>query len=441
MDENKLIESRLPTGMCYLDAKDIFIRQHILEITRKCYEARGAQPLDTPVAELMETVQHLYGEEFNKLVYKFDDGKTILRYDLTVQFAEYIASKGINSFRRSQIGKAYRKDDPQISKGRYCEFYQYDFDIVGDDNGLMIYDIEILDLMDDLLTKLIGTNFVIKINHRNILYKILENVGCPSDKILAVSASLDKLDKKSWTDIKAELIKKEIEISIIEKLYGIIMFVSVIKNNDDMLKYLITTGNISDVTAGQMKIVLDYITATNMTAFRLDPFLVRGLDYYTGIIFEAVHNDNNIMSSSIASGGRYDKMLGKLSHIGDIPAIGMSLGVERIVTILEKTGFTVPMTIKPQVYIASVGNDMIDERIKLCCEFRRKGIRCLMSHAEKPTMRSQFDDVFKYDIPFMVVIGIKEIGKGILTIKDIKMTTQVEMIREDGIKMIVEQLH
>ncbi|AYV78220.1 MAG: histidine tRNA synthetase [Edafosvirus sp.] len=445
MDESKVIGSRLPTGMRYFDSKDIFIREHILTITKKCYEARGAQPIDTPVAELMETVKNLYGDAFNKEVYKLDDNKTILRYDLTVQFAEYIASKGITCFRRSQIGKVYRADDPQICKGRYCEFYQYDFDIVGDDNELMIYDFEVLDLMDDLLTKLIGRNFIIKINHRNILYKILENVGISNDKIQLVSSSLDKFDKKTWLEIQDELKKKEIDQSIIDKLNLIVIAINDIKDNYDMLEYLITTHDIPEITIKQIKTILQYIKTSNMSSFKLDPFLVRGLDYYTGIIFEAVYKDSSIMSSSIASGGRYDKMLEKFCHVGAIPAIGMSLGVERIVTILEKTGFVVPISISPQVYVASIGSinditDMIGERIKLCCEFRRNGIRCMMSHASKPTMRSQFDDVFKNDIPYMIVIGKNEIIKNSLTIKDIKNNIQIEMTRDEGIKMILDKM-
>ena len=164
---------RTPLGTRDLFGKDLLVREKIFDIAKKCFRLRNAVQLDTPVVELYTLVKNLYGDEFTKLVYKLNDGggdDLILRYDLTVPLARYVATNGLKSFRRYQIGKVYRRDDPQISKGRYREFYQMDFDIIGDDQETCIYDTEILDLMVELLDKLIGCGtYSIKINHREIL--------------------------------------------------------------------------------------------------------------------------------------------------------------------------------------------------------------------------------------------------------------------------------
>ncbi len=161
-----------------------------------------------------------------------------------------------------------------------------------------------------------------------------------------------------------------------------------------------------------------------------DPTLARGLDYYTGLIYEVEYTDKKIMSSSIAAGGRYDKMIDKLSNKQGITAIGVSFGIERIVKILEHDK-NLSFNMKPLIYVATVGENMAKHKIKLCLELRKKGLYTEISYLEKPKMRNQFKHVFNEQIPFMIVIGESEIKKNTVMIKDINKNEQKEIRRED----------
>jgi histidyl-tRNA synthetase len=198
-------------------------------------------------------------------------------------------------------------------------------------------------------------------------------------------------------------------------------------------------GLLTGSTLTNMESIYNVLNKLNIIDnFVFDPFLCRGMDYYTGIIFEAMYNDKNIMSSTIAAGGRYDKMIGKFTNTGDIPAIGLSLGVERIAYIMENTN-SVDIKDIPKVYVASIGKDLISERIKLCCELRRLGLNVIMSHLSDPKMRPQFEEVFEGKIQFMVVIGKDEIDKDMLTIKDIFKNEQKKYPRAEGISFLLNK--
>jgi histidyl-tRNA synthetase len=177
----------------------------------------------------------------------------------------------------------------------------------------------------------------------------------------------------------------------------------------------------------------------NLTNFKLDPFLVRGMDYYTGLLFEVTYNDSKIIESTIAAGGRYDNMIGEFSNkASSIPAIGMSLGIERIAKILEQTW---PKSKKrcPDIYVASIGENMIVERVALCSELRDMGYYAVMSDLLNPKMRSQFTSVFEEygdTIPVMVCIGNKEIMDGMLTVKNVKLSIQKTLKKDDALEFI-----
>ena len=434
-----------PTGTRDLKSNDVKIREYIFDIAKKCFDKRCAIQIDTPIFELYSLVQNLYGEEFNKLVYKLEDGgsqELILRYDMTVPLARYIAMNGLKFLRRYQIGKVYRRDDPQIEKGRFREFYQCDFDIVGDDQDTNIFDIEILDTLIEILEKLLGNNFTVKINDRKILYNLLRYCKVEDNYINTVCSTLDKLDKKSWSELKLELENKNINNDIIKNLENIINEINNlnnIKNNSDQINAVLTFLNNINIDVKSIKNIFDILTQINLIKYMyFDLSLARGLDYYTGMIFEVKYNNTDIMESTICSGGRYDKIIGKLANQGDVPAVGLSLGVERIAAILEKTINFTPN--KPQIYIASIGNNMITEKIKLCSKFRKMGFICIMSHLSNPKMRPQFDEVFNMDIPYMVIIGENEIKENKLTIKDVKLKNQYILDKQIAIDFLVERI-
>ena len=431
----------LPNGMIDFTCDKINIHEHIFNIAKNIFLTRGSIQLDTPVAELFDNVNNLYGEEFNKSVYTLDSNdenkqKLFLRYDLTVPLARYVGMNGLRNFRRHQIGKVYRKDNAQIQKGRYREFYQCDFDIVGTDNNTFAYDLEMIDTINSLLEKLLGTNmFKIKLNHKNIVLEMLTKSNVPIELHNTICSSLDKLDKKSWTDIQTELEQKLLDnksINTIKMYYD--KFSMCNSNNEITYKMLVEENLLEGNTLNNINIIMEFLKSTNCNHFVLDPFLIRGMDYYTGILFEALYIDNSIIESTILAGGRYDNMIEKFSNIDKVPAIGMSIGVERISLILNNKYTS--KNPKYQVYIASLGNINYVETMKICSDLRNENIVTCMSHMNNQSMRQHFNTVFKENIPIMIIFGENEYKNNTVTIKNITTKQQCSVSKTEYVDII-----
>ena len=433
-----------PIGTVDLNEKDISIRNFIFENAKKILKLRGATQIETPAIELLSTVEKMYGGEFNKLVYNLNDEgqKIIMRYDLTVPLARYVGSHGLQKFKRFQYGKVYRRDNPQIQKGRLREFYQFDYDIIGDDQNSNSNDFEMLETLDCILTSIIGKNtYTIKINHKNIVLNLLANSEIPVNLYPTVFSSIDKLDKKSFDQIKIELAEKNIDtksIQILNDTYNLFLN----KTNDDLLNEIKNFNNIDSKTIEYLEMMNTFLKQIEINNFVIDPFLIRGMDYYTGILFEVVYNDKSIIDSTISAGGRYDNMIEKFSTKGKTPAIGMSIGVERIAKILELTIFAKSSCDdinnisepQPQIFVATIGKNMTIEKIALGSKLRKMGFYVVFSDLAEPDMRHQFRIVFeKYKkiIPVMIVIGPDEIANNIVTIKDVKNKIQKQIKRID----------
>lgn len=315
------------------------IRNKAFKIITDVFKKHGAVEIDTPVFELKETLMGKYGEE-SKLIYDLNDqgGELLsLRYDLTVPFARYMAVHNLPSIKRYHIGKVYRRDNPQMSKGRFREFYQCDFDIAGPNYGKMIPDAEILKVVSEILTNLDFGNFTVKLNHRKLLDATVALSGIPHDKFKIVCSSVDKLDKEPWEVVRTELLSKGISDTQADKLWTFVQLkdkpwklLEVLKSNSELY------GNSTAKEAiDEMQILFEYLDIMNIIdVFSFDLSLARGLDYYTGLIYEAVLTDTDKVGS-IAGGGRYDDLLGMFSG-KSIPAVGVSIGIERIFTILEE---------------------------------------------------------------------------------------------------------
>lgn len=418
---------RNPLGTRDLTGNELLIRDTIIEVATKCFQQYGGIKIDTPIMECFTAVTNLYGNEFNKLVYKLADDheQLFLRYDLTLPLARYINMNGLKQFRRYQIGKVYRKDNPQISKGRFREFWQCDFDIIGDDQGTGLYQYEILDLFDYMLLKLLNNTFTIRFNDRRFLVELLFNLHVPESMIASVCSTLDKLDKKDISEIQLELQQKGIDEIVINSIIHVYGEVSKLSENDK-ISYFTDMGLVSIN-------LIDDIKHLNMsTRLKFDPFLVRGMDYYTGLIFEANYNDHNIISSSIGGGGTYNKMISSISQTvdkQDIFAVGLSIGIERIATILEKINQKSTKQANFQIYVATIGKNMVHERFKLTSELRRSGYSVTMSHLANPKMKAQFDNVFENNIPLMLVLGDNEITSGTIKVKDINKSIETTFER------------
>lgn len=434
-----------PKGMKDRDPQYNSVFNYINNIIEKCFKSYGGKQIDTPIVERWGTIDKLYGGEFDKLVYKLDEGhdekldqeqgeKLFLRYDLTVPFARYVANNGLVKYKRYQIGKVYRRDNPQIIHGRYREFYQADFDIIGYENSLII-DTEMISLLVNTLNKLIGANFIIKINHKDLLLSILSSCGIENDKICSVCSIIDKMDDRTIDETKQELLSKNIQDTQINKLINIFYDFNNIHDLNTKLEYIASLTSVSGELLNGLKNMFQILQLLNITNINFDIRLARGMDYYTGVIYEAVLMDPSIIKTTIAAGGRYDNLLGNLSNKGNINAIGLSIGIERIITIYKKTGkfneIIKNSTNGPIVFIASVGKNMINHKLSVLIELKNNGIYAEMFYTDNPKMRQQLNYVFDNDVSYMLVLGEDEIKNNIVQVKNIKLSTQYQINRND----------
>ena len=416
------------------------IRDKAFKIITDVFKKHGAVEIDTPVFELKETLMGKYGED-SKLIYDLNDqgGELLsLRYDLTVPFARFMAVNNLPSIKRYHIGKVYRRDNPQMSRGRYREFYQCDFDIAGPNYGKMIPEADVIKVVVEILTQLPVGGFNIKLNHRLLLDAIVNISGIKDDLYKTVCSSVDKLDKEEWATVKKELIEKGITEEQSEKLWTFVqlkdkpkVLLEKLNANNDLL------SNQKGKTAlEEMAILFEYLEITGTEKYcTFDLSLARGLDYYTGLIYETVLTDTDKVGS-ISGGGRYDNLVGMFSG-KQIPAVGVSIGIERIFNILEekyKDSADI-RSVETEVFVASIGKNMTKERLKVLNELWDNEIKAEILYNENPRMDKQMDYVLNNRIPFMIFIGENELKENKLKIKC--MANSIEkMIERD--KLIEE---
>ena len=398
------------------------IRNKAFKIITDVFKKHGAVEIDTPVFELKETLMGKYGED-SKLIYDLNDqgGELLsLRYDLTVPFARFMAVNNLPSIKRFHIGKVYRRDNPQMSRGRYREFYQCDFDIAGPNYGKMIPEADVLKVVVEILTQLPVGGFNIKLNHRLLLDAIVNISGIKDDLYKTVCSSVDKLDKEEWATVKKELLEKGITEDQSEKLWNFVQLkdkpktlLEKLKLNNELL------SNQKGKTAlDEMDILFDYLEIMEIDKYcTFDLSLARGLDYYTGLIYETVLTDTDKVGS-ISGGGRFDNLVGMFSG-KQIPAVGVSIGIERIFNILEEKYKNSPdiRSVETEVFVAVIGKNLTKERFKVLNELWESGINAEMLYNENPRMDKQMDYVINNKIPFMVFIGENELKENKLKIK------------------------
>lgn len=318
------------------------VREMVFDKIKKVFKRHGAQAIDTPVCELKEILTDKYGDD-SKLIYELKDqgGELLaLRYDLTVPFARFLAQNKYQTFKRFQIAKVYRRDNPSPTQGRFREFYQCDFDIAGLYEQ-MLPDSECVKIVYEILNDLNLKQFVIKVNHREILSGIFKLCNIPDDKFKIVCSSIDKMDKMSWADIKKELVNvKNINEESVDQIYRYVQ----LRGKGEFLNTLLDSEL---ATIPETKQALENLKLFNKycSIFKVDHVvqydlsLARGLDYYDAIIFEVqlTEKSGNELGS-IAGGGRYDNLVGQLSDAKNyqVPCVGISLGIERVLNIIEK---------------------------------------------------------------------------------------------------------
>lgn len=400
----------------------MIVRDRIFSTITEVFKRHGGVTIDTPVFELKDILAGKYGED-SKLIYDLaDQGGEIcsLRYDLTVPFARFLAmNKDITSIKRYHIAKVYRRDQPAMTKGRMREFYQCDFDIAGVADP-MLPDSEIIRIICEVFEGLgWHGDYTIKLNNRKILDGIFQVCGVPDDKIRTISSAVDKLDKLPWEQVRTEMtVEKGLPEDTADKVGQWV----VLKGGRDLLEKLRADESLSaneNMKQGmsEMDLLFDYLESFNaLDRVSFDLGLARGLDYYTGIIYEVVtqgsaaetqadgrgaeavrserkkagkvksededrSNDPTVGVGSVAAGGRYDNLVGMFSGKNQIPCVGISFGVDRIFSITkakmaaDKTSSQVRSNEVDVFVMAFGGKGLVKERMAVCAKLWEAGIK------------------------------------------------------------------
>ena len=433
----KTIAKTLPGFMELLPEEQVLFNQ-MRKTIQETYEKFGFLPTDTPIIESTEVLLAKAGGETEKQLYSFTKGDSnlTLRFDLTVPLAKYVAlhSNEISfPFRRYQIGKVYRGERAQ--RGRFREFYQCDIDVIGDGELNIINDAEIPSIIYEIFRKLGLDNFCIKINNRKILNGLYESIDA-KEVSESIMRTIDKIEKIGIEKVKEEL--RELSLSE-ENIEKIIKFITIKGTTDDKLKEL-QNLNIKNETylegMQELKKVIEYIRLFNVPEdyFSIDTSIARGLDYYTGTVYETFLNDYKSIGS-ICSGGRYNN-LSEYYTDKKFPGVGMSIGLTRLFFILNDIGL-IKSNKKSisEVLIVSMISD-ISSAIEIANKLRQANINTEIYFDDKK-IKAKFKYADKLKIPYVIVIGENEIKTGKLTLKNMKTGEQKECDLEE----IINKLH
>ncbi|KAH3767043.1 histidine--tRNA ligase, cytoplasmic [Pelomyxa schiedti] len=407
------------------------IRQKVISRASAIYERHGAVGLETPTFELSEILKGKYGEEGQDLIYNLQRGQTSenlsLRYDLTVPFARFIAQNGVRQMKRYQIGRVYRRDHVNEKQGRYREFYQCDYDCAGPSEN-MVADAECVAIISELLQTLELAPFLIKVNNRQLLDLYLRHCGVTPNNIRTVCSSIDKLDKQPWKDIRNEIINTK-HAATPETADQLEKFIAVKGTPATVLaaaQELLRDNAEAMAVLADMKLLFEYVEAFGaIDSVVFDLSLARGLDYYTGVIYEATLCGKEI--GSICGGGRYDGLVGMFSG-EKVPSVGFSLGIERVFNILETRAGNKIMTTNADVLVLSIGAPYTLERMKICKMLWDAQIKAEMPY-QQGKIRGQVEAAAKAGIFALVFLGEDEIAKKSVTVKILKKrsSTLVEL--------------
>jgi len=425
-----------PKGFRDFPPEDEILRKEIFSRIEKIFQRYGFDPIETPMVEKWETLAGKYGEEAeNRLIWRFklpySEKEFGLRYDLTVPLARFVARFNPRfPFKRYQIGRVFRYEDPQ--KGRYREFWQCDVDIVGESSPLA--DAEILNTVIDVFEEFGFKNYTIKVNDRRILREIFERFLGINDysTILKIYRIIDKLDKIGKE--KVLLLLKELNLG--EKvLKQIESFIDASKlNNEEIFRYLESFDS-SEIKAAieSLKTILDF--SKKKDRIKIDLSLVRGLDYYTGMIYEAVVEEPKI--GSLSGGGRYDNLIGIFTG-NKIPAVGGSIGVERFIDAgLELGIFKKEKKTYSKVGIVYTKDVDVKKVWEIADYLRSKGINTFVSFESYSGILDGVKDLDKRGIQFALIVGKKEIEEGKLTLQNL-LTRERQVVKLEEIDKIVK---
>ncbi len=446
----------IPQGTRDFSANVVRKRNYIFNTIKNAFELYGFEPLETPAMENLETLMGKYGDEGDKLIFKIlnngldnpdkqqkikEDFEKILegknnkgiteralRYDLTIPFARYVAmnhSQLAFPFKRYQIQPVWRADRPQ--RGRYREFYQCDADIVGSNS--LVNEVELINIYASVFQKL-GIDVEIKINSRKILQALAEICG-GTDKLIDITVAIDKLDKIGIDKVKDELSQKGLNA---EQVTAIESYLQIDGSNVEKLyklKNILKDNEIGNKGIEEIEFIINYTTQNKKRETRneklcIDLTLARGLNYYTGIIFEI--KANNVQMGSIGGGGRYDDLT-SLFGVPNIPGVGISFGVDRIYDVMDELKLfpvDVESSSTTKILFFNLGDAESKKAYEIMQQLRDKSIGCELYHEQ-----TKFDKQFKYaekkGIPNVAILGSKELEDENFNLKNLSTGTQTSI--------------
>ncbi|KAH8295888.1 hypothetical protein KR044_008262 [Drosophila immigrans] len=446
---NQKFTLKTPKGTRDYAPQQMTLRQGVLDKIVQVFKRHGGEAIDTPVFELKEVLTGKYGED-SKLIYDLkDQGGEILsmRYDLTVPLARYLAMNKISSIKRYHIAKVYRRDNPAMTRGRYREFYQCDFDIAGTYDP-MLADAECVKIVAEVLDTLDIGDYVIKLNHRQLLDGMFEACGVPAKDFRAICSAVDKLDKSPWADVRKEMVdEKGLDGAVADKIGEYVR----LSGGKELVEQLLADPKLKAVPNAVkglegMKLLLNYCALFNLESrISFDLSLARGLDYYTGVIYEGVLKAEPISAAaspvkengkaaadqsggggtvgSVAGGGRYDNLVGMFDARGKaVPCVGVSIGVERIFAVLEAkfaAGNVKLRTNDVEVFVASAHKGLHEQRLRVLNQLWDAGIKAEHSYKLNPKLLAQLQHCEEHQIPLAIVLGDAELAQGVVKLREV----------------------
>lgn len=444
----------IPKGTRDFSPSEVAKRQYIISIIKSNFEKFGFQPIETPSFENSETLMGKYGEEGDRLIFKILNSgdylakanesalenkesnkltlsisEKALRYDLTVPFARYVVQHQNDiefPFKRYQIQPVWRADRPQ--KGRFREFYQCDADVVGSKS--LWQEVELIQLYDAVFTDLGLNGVTIKINNRKILSGIAEVIGA-SDKLIDFTVALDKLDKIGEIGVKTEMLEKGISQAAIQKVQPLFNFTGTISEKIQKLATLLASSSEGMKGIEELKFICEAVSELGLSKSSLDleVTLARGLNYYTGAIFE-VAPPKEIAMGSVGGGGRYDDLTG-IFGLNNMSGVGISFGLDRIYLVIEEMNlFPETVTSTSKALFINYGEKEALYSMKAIKKLREFGIKVEL-YPDGVKVGKQFQHADKRAIKYAIIVGETEMNEGKYALKNLVSGVQVTLNFEE----------
>ena len=441
----------IPKGTRDFFPAQMIRRNYIFDTVKSVFQLYGFQPIETPAMENLSTLMGKYGDEGDKLLFKVlnsgdfmsnvpdellnekDSIKVTnkisekgLRYDLTVPFARFVVQNRnelVFPFKRYQIQPVWRADRPQ--KGRYREFFQCDVDVIGSNS--LLNEVELIQIVNEVYRRL-NISVTLKINNRKILSGIAETIG-EADRIVDITVAIDKLDKIGLDKVNQELEQKGVSKSAIEKLQPILALSGSTEEKLSQIATVISGSEIGMKGVEEMNTIFGYLKNFDLNiAVELDLTLARGLNYYTGAIFEVKANDVQI--GSITGGGRYDDLTGIFGLPG-VSGVGISFGADRIYDVMEQLNlFPESALTSSKVLFTNFGSTEELYVLPVLSKLRNEGVSCEI-YPEADKMKKQMNYANRKGIPFVVLAGVSEIESGKLTLKNMESGEQQQLTPDE----------